>query len=150
MQSSTIAQTPSIVTLQRLNASLSPRRRPPTRPLRRPSPSPRAALYHLPDDVVGAVQTAAAVGMALGLGLSALPILTGESKERNARRWLHPSEEESSENFRWAVMAVLSAIPFISPMVRKKMSINISIKNEKRKFLFIIHARRRRKSTRGN
>jgi hypothetical protein len=77
---------------------------------------PSAALYTLPDALSDSLKTGATLGIALSLALSALPILTGESKERNEARYNRPSQDEGVENIRWSVMAVLSFLPFIHPL----------------------------------
>ncbi|PSC70899.1 Ras-related Rab7 [Micractinium conductrix] len=77
---------------------------------------PRAALYSLPSDLYGSLQTGCGIAFLLALGFSALPILTGDAAERNERRFLQPSDEDSTENIRWSVMGVLSLLPFVNPM----------------------------------
>lgn len=78
--------------------------------------TPSAALYTLPDTLSDSLKTGATLGIALSLALSALPILTGESKERNEARYNQPSQDDSVENIRWSVMAVLSFLPFLHPL----------------------------------
>ena len=57
---------------------------------------PRAALYSLPSDLYGSLQTGCGIAFLLALGFSALPILTGDAAERNERRFLQPSDEDST------------------------------------------------------
>jgi hypothetical protein len=82
-----------------------------------PAPA-RAALWSLPDDLASALHLGTSVAIILGLGLSALPILTGDAKERNEERFLRPNADEGADNVRWGVMSVLSFFPFLNPMVR--------------------------------
>ncbi|KAL4433056.1 hypothetical protein ABPG77_006483 [Micractinium sp. CCAP 211/92] len=67
-------------------------------------------------DLVSSLQTGCGIAYLLALGFSALPILTGDSLERNEQRFLQPTDEDSAENIRWSVMGVLSVLPFINPM----------------------------------
>lgn len=69
--------------------------------------------------VVEGIQYATGVGIALGIALSSLPILSGEAREANERRYLQPTEEEEANSIRWGVMSVLSFIPYLSPLVRE-------------------------------
>lgn len=76
---------------------------PATRPLRRrpcrraaAAAPPRAALWSLPPDLLGSLQTGCGIAWLLAIGFSALPILTGEAAERNERRFLQPDEEDST------------------------------------------------------
>lgn len=57
---------------------------------------PRAGLYSLPSDLVSSLQTGCGIAYLLALGFSALPILTGDSLERNERRFLQPTDEDSA------------------------------------------------------
>lgn len=66
--------------------------------------------------VVEGIQYATGVGIALGIALSSLPILSGEAREANERRYLQPTEEEEANSIRWGVMSVLSFIPYLSPL----------------------------------
>ena len=84
-----------------------------------PALTPMAALWELPSEVAGTLRAATAAAALLAVALSALPVLTGEAKERNERRFLQPSEGERAENVRWSVMAVLSCIPLVNPLVRR-------------------------------
>jgi hypothetical protein len=79
---------------------------------------PQAALYHLPDDLQSSLQTGLGIAWMLALPFSALPILTGESKEMNEQRYARPNADQSTENVRWTVMGVLSFIPFLNWLVR--------------------------------
>lgn len=63
---------------------------------RAPAAPPQAALWSLPDDLYRSLQTGCGVAYLLALGFSALPILTGDSKERNERRYLRPDADESA------------------------------------------------------
>lgn len=83
----------------------------------RGAPTPQAALWSLPDDIVGAVQTGVSIGILISITLSALPILTGDSKERNERRYYQPDAGEGADNVKWSVMGVLSFLPFFNPMI---------------------------------
>lgn len=56
------------------------------------------------------------MGITLSLFLSSLPLLTGESKSRNANRFLQPSLEEDTDSIKWSVMGVLSFLPFLHPL----------------------------------
>ena len=85
---------------------------------RHPSSAPHAALYQLPSDLGDALRTAAGVSCMLALTLSAMPILTGEAKERNERPLFAPgSSEDFAGGVKWGVMAVLSCIPLLNPLV---------------------------------
>lgn len=86
------------------------------RPARGSVLRPQAGLWSLPADLYGSLQTGFGIAFLLGLGFSALPILTGESLERNEKRFLTPSDDDSAENIRWSVMGVLSVLPFVNPM----------------------------------
>jgi hypothetical protein len=57
---------------------------------------PRAGLYSLPPDLYGSLQTGCGLAFLLGLCFSALPILTGDSLERNVRRYQSPDTDESA------------------------------------------------------
>lgn len=81
---------------------------------------PQAALYHLPPDLQSSLQTGLGIAWMLALPFSALPILTGEAKERNERRYEVPSGEEGADNVKWSVMGVLSFIPFLNWLVRRR------------------------------
>lgn len=93
---------------------------PPPRRRRRapPPPPPRAALWTLPPDLAGALRTGVSIAAAVGIAFSALPILTGDSKERNERRFLLPDADEGADNLKWGVMSGLSLFPFLNPLVR--------------------------------
>eukprot|EP00887_Chlorella_sp_A99_P006337 scaffold3.g6337.t1 len=81
------------------------------------APPVRAALYSLPESAASWLHTATAVGVGLAVGLSALPILTGDARERNEERArLAPAGDQAADSVRWSVMAVLSFIPFVNPM----------------------------------
>lgn len=80
---------------------------------------PKAALYHLPNDLVSSLQTGVGIAWMLALPFSALPILTGEAKERNQQRTVRPTQDQGLENVRWSVMGVLSFIPFLNWLVRR-------------------------------
>ena len=77
-----------------------------------------ASLWSLSDDITSALHTGTTIAIVLGVSLSALPILTGDAKENNERRYLQPNTEEGADNIRWGVMSVLSFFPFLNPMVR--------------------------------
>jgi hypothetical protein len=85
----------------------------------------QASLWSLGDDIVSALHTGTTIAIVLGLGLSALPLFTGDSKERNERRFLQPNEEEGDDNIRWSVMSALAFLPFLNPMVWSLFSINL-------------------------
>ena len=88
----------------------------------RPLSSPiSAALWSLPDDISHALHVGTSLAIVLGIGFSALPILTGDSKERNERRFLQPTPEQGAENIRWGVMYVLAFLPFLNPMVSNRI-----------------------------
>lgn len=89
-------------------------RRPKVRPI---SSTIRASLWSLGDNIVDALHTGTSIAILVGLGLSALPLLTGDSKERNERRFLLPNEDEGADNIRWGVMSTLAFLPFLNPMV---------------------------------
>lgn len=78
----------------------------------------RAALWDIGELVGQALRLGTSISVCLGIGLSLLPILTGESKEANAQRYFEPEAEERADNIRWGVMSVLSFVPFLNPMVR--------------------------------
>lgn len=78
----------------------------------------KSALYHLPSDLQSSVQTGLGIAWLLALPFSALPILTGESKEKNEQRALSPSQTDSAANIRWSVMGVLSLVPYFNWLVR--------------------------------
>jgi len=61
---------------------------------------PQAGLYSLPADLYSSLQTGCGIAYLLALGFSALPILTGDSLERNERRFLQPSDEDSTGGVR--------------------------------------------------
>ena len=63
---------------------------------RRRAVAPAAGLYSLPPDLYSSLQTGCGIAYLLGLVFSALPILTGDSRERNERRFLQPDKEEST------------------------------------------------------
>lgn len=66
---------------------------------------PHAGLYSLPADLVSSLQTGCGIAYLLALGFSALPILTGDSLERNERRFLQPTDEDSAgERFAFAML----------------------------------------------
>jgi hypothetical protein len=89
--------------------------RPPHVVRRRPA-APRAVLWSLPGDVAGALRAGAALGAALGVALSALPILTGDARERNEARAVAGDPGDAADNVRWGVMGLLSAVPFLNPL----------------------------------
>lgn len=103
---------------RRATASPSQLRGAPRRaPRRHPPSAPRAALYQLPPDLGDALRTAAGVSCVLALALSAMPILTGEAKERNERPLFAPgSSDDFAGGVKWGVMAVLSCIPLLNPL----------------------------------
>lgn len=78
--------------------------------------SPRSSLWSLPEDLASAFHTGTTIAILTGISLSLLPILTGDSKERNQRRFLQPNAEESAENIKWGVMTTLSLFPFLNPL----------------------------------
>lgn len=96
----------------------------------------RAALWTLPDDVASALQTGTSIAIVLGIGLSTLPILTGDSKERNERRFLQPDAEEGADNVKWGVMSGLTLFPFLNPMARC-LRLNSSHEHE---WTFLVHS----------
>lgn len=57
---------------------------------------PQAGLYSLPGDLYGSLQTGCGIAYLLALCFSALPILTGDSLERNKRRYESPDTDESA------------------------------------------------------
>lgn len=75
--------------------------------------APREAL---PSQLMDALHTGVALSVVLGIGLSALPILTGDAKERNERRYVQPGPDEEADNLKWGIMSVLAAVPFLSPL----------------------------------
>ena len=77
----------------------------------------QASLWSFSDDIVNALHTGTTIAIVLGLGLSGLPLFTGDSKERNEKRFLQPNEEEGDDNIRWGVMSALAFLPFLNPMV---------------------------------
>jgi len=92
----------------------------------------QASLWSFGDDIVNALHTGTSIAIVLGLGLSALPLLTGDSKERNERRFLHPNEDEGADNIRWGVMSTLAFLPFLNPMVgvgKMRLYINLIVNN---------------------
>jgi len=104
-------------------------RRPRVRPIFSPV---QASLWSFGDDIVDALHTGTSIAIVLGLGLSALPLLTGDSKERNERRFLQPNEDEGADNIRWGVMSTIAFLPFLNPMVGvRSMSIymNLTVSN---------------------
>ena len=78
---------------------------------------PQASLYHLPSDLQSSVQTALGIAWLLAVPFSALPILTGEAKERNEQLYARPNQDQGAENVRWTVMGVLSFLPFLNWLV---------------------------------
>jgi hypothetical protein len=75
---------------------LSPLPPPPQHCRRQRAVAPTAGgLYSLPPDLYSSLQTGCGIAYLLGLVFSALPILTGDSRERNERRFLQPDTEES-------------------------------------------------------
>jgi hypothetical protein len=98
--------------------------RPGSKPRQRCSLPAHAALWALPDDIVGTLNTAAAVGIALSIGLSALPILTGDAKERNARSYYQPDSDGAADTVKWSVMGVLSFFPLVNPTVHTSSTPN--------------------------
>jgi hypothetical protein len=87
----------------------------PTRP-RQPIGRPQAALWSLPDAITDALKVGTLAGIALATGLSLLPILTGDAKERNEQRFVRPNADESADNIKWGVMSALTLLPFLNPM----------------------------------
>jgi len=77
-------------------------------------------LWDLPETVQHGIQLGTGVAISLSVGLSLLPILTGDSKERNENRFDRPNADDRADNVRWGVMSILAAIPFLNPMVREK------------------------------
>ena len=77
----------------------------------------RSALWSFSDDITSALHLGTTIAIALGIGLSALPIFTGDSKERNERRFLQPNPEEGADNIKWGVMSSLAFFPILNPMV---------------------------------
>ncbi len=67
-------------------------------------------------DLAGGVRTTTVLALVLATVFSALPILTGESKERNERRFLRPDEGEGADNIKWSVMGLLAFFPFLNPL----------------------------------
>jgi hypothetical protein len=57
---------------------------------------PQAGLYSLPGDLYSSLQTGCGIAYLLALCFSALPILTGDSLERNKRRYESPDTDESA------------------------------------------------------
>ena len=82
-----------------------------------------AGLYSLPPDLASSLQTGCGIAVMLGLGFSALPVLTGDSAECNRRRYLTPTPDEGADNVRWSVMGLLSLLPFVNPMVRGQLGV---------------------------
>jgi hypothetical protein len=78
--------------------------------------SVRASLWDLPETVQHGIQLGTGVAISLSVGLSLLPILTGDAKERNENRFNRPNAGERADNIRWGVMSILAAIPFLNPM----------------------------------
>ena len=80
----------------------------------------RAALYTLPEGLQSSINTGTALAVAVALSLSALPILTGEAKERNEEqeRVAAAGGGLGADNVRWSVMGVLAFVPFVNPLVR--------------------------------
>ncbi len=73
-------------------------------------PPPRASLI---TSVAETATLAAAVG---GITLSALPLLTGEARKRNAERPIN--EETSEEDFVFGVMSAVGFLPYVNWTVR--------------------------------
>lgn len=84
----------------------------------------RASLWDLPETVQHGIQLGTGVAISLSVGLSLLPILTGDAKERNENRFNRPNADERADNIRWGVMSILAGIPFLNPMVRGKFRID--------------------------
>lgn len=78
-----------------------------------------ASLWGIPEAVQHGVQVGTGVAIAMSVGLSVLPIITGDAKERNEDRFNRPNADERADNIRWGVMSILAAIPFLNPLVRK-------------------------------
>ncbi|GAB4818854.1 hypothetical protein N2152v2_005900 [Parachlorella kessleri] len=86
----------------------------PAKPYLRQLARPQASLYNLPSDLQSSIQTALGVAWLLVVPFSALPILTGEAKERNEQRFARPNQDQGAEGVRWTVMGVLSFLPFLN------------------------------------
>lgn len=92
-----------------------------TVPPQQRSPGTRAALsgseiMESPDIIRDSLQIGIVVSIVLSTGLSLLPILTGESKERHEEKLLGPDMLEDGDEVKWSVMTVLSFLPFLNPM----------------------------------
>ena len=57
---------------------------------------PQGGLYSLPPDLYSSLQTGCGIAYLLALCFSALPALTGDSRERNERRYASPDSDESA------------------------------------------------------
>lgn len=79
---------------------------------RRQAPVARAGA-----GLVKLLHTGAGVGILAGIAASSLPILSGESRKLNERRYLQPTEDEVAESIRWGVMSAISFIPYLNPLV---------------------------------
>lgn len=62
------------------------------------------------------VEIGIVVTVVVAAGISSLPILTGDAKERNEERYLGLGPPEGEDEIKWSVMTVISFLPFLNPM----------------------------------
>ena len=61
-----------------------------------------------------AIRTGTGLGVLTGIALSSLPIISGEARRVNEGRL---AEDGDTQGIRWAIMSILSFMPFLNPLV---------------------------------